>query len=137
MVFFKPSSKVRQLIKVFNYYLPVIFKDVKCFDSSSGHKFTDYWAPLITYTSWTTCHTHNPWRHIERICMIRKKFPKFLDKLIIWMKLNCAIEKWLACRCVHKHVFIFHNIINETDDINIMGGGATCRFIEHSFSECF
>lgn len=39
------------------------------------------------------------------------------------MNLNCVIEKWLACRCVHKHVFIFHNIINETDDINIMRGG--------------
>lgn len=39
------------------------------------------------------------------------------------MKLNCVIEKWFVCRCVYKYVFIFYNIINEIDDINIMGGG--------------
>lgn len=54
------------------------------------------------------------------------------------MKLNCVIEKWFVCRCVNKYVFIFYNIINEIDDINIMGGGGViCRFMEYLFSECF
>lgn len=66
MFFFKPSSKVRQLIKVFNFYLPVIFKDVKCFDSFHGLLGTpDNLSQLndLPYTQSVTSHRadmHDP-----------------------------------------------------------------------------